>query len=103
MQLPNEIALYLDDEIFQMDTSRATEKVDRLFERTKDRLNNTDKLQVFAQNPSSLTPASDLSQLAATIAALQSQLSSRQSRSSQRNGQNGHSRSRSKSSSESKT
>ena len=102
-QLPNEIALHLDDEVSQMDPSRATEKADRLFERTKDRLNNADNLQVFAQNPSSLSSATDLSQLAATIAALQSQLSSRQSRSSQRNDQNGRSRSRSKSRSKSKT
>ena len=74
-QLSNEIVLHLDDKVFQMDLAHANEKANRLFEPTKDYLNNTDNLRVFAQNPSSLTPASVLSQLAATFAALQSQLS----------------------------
>ena len=51
-QVSNEIALHFDDEVSQMDPSRTTEKADWLFERTKDCLNNTDNLQVFAQNPS---------------------------------------------------
>ena len=73
-QLSNEIVLHLDDKVTQMDISHATEKANRLFERTKDHLNSTDNLRVFAQNPSSLTPARDFSQLPATFAALQSQL-----------------------------
>ena len=69
-QLPKEIALHLDYGVSPRDPSHATEKAGRLSERTKDSLNNTDNLQVFAQNPSRITPGSDLPQLAATIAAL---------------------------------